>query len=422
MMVMQVTDPTTRRGLVRRPTRRLVAGVAGGLADATGTHVVWWRLGFAILALVGGLGAAIYLILWVVMPRADLPQSAGHRIAGRFPASPGWLGVALLGFGAVLLIGHFWPIGVLPPFVVPPFAHQIRSSSPSFALAVLLIGLGIVLFRGDRGQEDLDRSAPIVGPTEGSGNLLPPPPRPPRHPRRPRERSVTGWLSFGLALAVTGITWLLLDTGAAHPSPGQVFALPLAILGFGLLVGSIFGRARWTILLGLLLMPIVVIASIIPTPITGRYTDRYLTFRTANQVQTTYQQSGGRLVLDFTKLGTGEHPAPIHATLGVGEIDVLLPKGMSADITGTVGLGNVVTPTSSVNGLGVSGALHRGGLEPILLILEVGLGSVTVYYVSAPRNPRPPRSPTPNRPGHPNAPGRPNPPARPKPSGQGRSS
>jgi phage shock protein PspC (stress-responsive transcriptional regulator) len=416
MVAMQTTDPTTRRGLVRRPTRRLIAGVAGGLADATGTHVAWWRLGFAFLALIGGLGVAIYLILWVVMPRADLPRSGGERIADRFPGMPGWLGVALLGFGALLLIGHFWPIGVLPPLVVPPFARQIRDSSPSFAVAVLLIGLGILLFRGNREREVLDRSATIVEPTGGTGDLLPPPPRPPRPPRRRRERSVTGWLSFGLALAATGITWLLLDTGGAHPSPGQMFALPLAILGLGLLVGTLFGRARWTIFLGLVLIPVVVIASIIPTPITGRYTDRYLTVRKANQVQSTYQQSGGTLVFDFTKLGVGEHPGPIHATVGFGEIQVLLPKGMSVDITGTVGLGNVVTPTSYVNGLGVSGALHRSGLSPIRLTLEVGFGSVTVYYVSAPRKPKPPKSPAANGPGHPNAPGQPSQ------SGQGGSS
>ena len=416
MVVMQTTDPMTRRGLVRRPTRRLIAGVAGGLADATGTHVAWWRLGFAFLALAGGLGVAIYLILWVVMPRADLPLSGGERITDRFPGMPGWLAVALLGFGGLLMVGRFWPIGMLPPVVVPPFAHQIRSSSPSFALAVLLIGLGILLFRGNRERERLDRSETIVAPTAGGDALQPPAAGPPRLPRRPRERSVTGWLSFGLALATTGITWLLLDTGAAHPSPGQMFALPLAILGLGLLVGAYFGRARWTILLGLLLIPLVVVASIIPTPITGRYTDRYLIFRRADQVQSTYQQSGGNLVFDFTKLGVGEHPPAIHATLGFGEIKVLLPRGMSAEITGTVGLGNVVTPTSNVNGLGVSGALHRGSLAPIRLILEVGFGSVTVYYVSAPRKPKPPGSPAANRPGRPNTPGQPSP------SGQGRSS
>lgn len=415
MVAMQTTDPTTRRGLVRRPTGRLFAGVAGGLADATGTHVAWWRLGFVVLALVGGLGVAIYLILWVVMPRADLPRSGGARMADRFPGIPGWLGGALLGFGALLLIGHFWPIGFLPPLVVPPFARQIRGSSPGFAVAVLLIGLGILLFRGEREREAVDLSATTVGSTEPSGDLFPPPPRPPRPSRRPRERSVTGWLSFGLALAATGIAWLLLDAGAIHPSPGQMFALPLAILGLGLLVGALFGRARWTILLGLLLIPLVVVAGIIPTPIIGRYADRTFTVRRAGQVQNTYQQSGGTLVFDFTKLGAGEHPGPIHAVVGFGEIQVLLPKGMTADITGTVGWGSVVTPQTYVNGLGVSGALHRVGPSPIQLTLEVGFGSVNVYYASAPRKPKPPGSPT-HGPGHPNTPGQPSP------SGQGGSS
>jgi phage shock protein PspC (stress-responsive transcriptional regulator) len=385
--VMQTTEPATRRGLVRRPTDRLIAGVAGGLAEATGSRATWWRLGFSILALVGGLGVALYLILWVVLPRADRPRSTAQRIADRFPGMPGWVGVGLLGFGLLLLVGHFWPAGMFPRLFVPPFAHEIRDASPGFAFAVLLIGLGILLFRGSGERDAIDTSERTPGASEIVGEALPSLPRSVRPPRLRRERSVTGWLSFGIALAAAGIGWLLVVSGTVHLSLGQMLALPLVVLGVGLLVGTVFGRARWTVLLGLPLIPLVFIASLIPTPITGHYEDRYLTPRNVGQVQSTYQQSGGTLSLDFTRLRRGEHPGPILATLGVGSIEVFLPKGMAVDIRGSVGLGSLRFAGTTVNGLGVSDEFHVSGSSPIQMTLELGFGEVNVYVRASARRP-----------------------------------
>ena len=123
------TTETARRRLVRRVDGRMVAGVAGGLADATDTDALWWRLGFVVLTAAGGLGVLTYLLLWWVIPRADLPRSAGQRFAAHFPDAPAWIGVGLLMLGAVLIVG------------------QLGLWTPNVAWAFLLIGLGIVLYR-----------------------------------------------------------------------------------------------------------------------------------------------------------------------------------------------------------------------------------------------------------------------------------
>src|SRR5947207_2531679 len=52
------------RRWVRRCDHRLFAGVAGGIADATGTKALWWRLAFVFMAFTGGLGVLVYLLLW----------------------------------------------------------------------------------------------------------------------------------------------------------------------------------------------------------------------------------------------------------------------------------------------------------------------------------------------------------------------
>lgn len=60
------------RGALRRSRRnRVVAGVCGGLGEFFGISAFWFRLGFLIALLPGGLPGLIpYLILWIIIPRA----------------------------------------------------------------------------------------------------------------------------------------------------------------------------------------------------------------------------------------------------------------------------------------------------------------------------------------------------------------
>lgn len=55
--------------MVRSGSNRVVAGVAAGLADYFGVDPVIMRIAFIILALAGGPGFLIYLILWIIMPQ-----------------------------------------------------------------------------------------------------------------------------------------------------------------------------------------------------------------------------------------------------------------------------------------------------------------------------------------------------------------
>jgi len=47
---------------------RWIAGVCGGLAAATGVESWVWRLLLVALAFAGGLGVAIYALLWIFVP------------------------------------------------------------------------------------------------------------------------------------------------------------------------------------------------------------------------------------------------------------------------------------------------------------------------------------------------------------------
>jgi phage shock protein PspC (stress-responsive transcriptional regulator) len=51
---------------------RKIAGVCGGLGEWLDVDPVFLRVAFVLLALLAGLGIAVYIILWLFLPRAAL--------------------------------------------------------------------------------------------------------------------------------------------------------------------------------------------------------------------------------------------------------------------------------------------------------------------------------------------------------------
>lgn len=60
---------TRGMALRRSVDNRMIAGVCGGLGEFFGVNPFWFRLGFLIALLPGGIpGILAYLILWLVVP------------------------------------------------------------------------------------------------------------------------------------------------------------------------------------------------------------------------------------------------------------------------------------------------------------------------------------------------------------------
>jgi phage shock protein C len=59
----------------------MIAGVCAGLADYFGVSPTILRLGFVLLALAGGPGVMIYLVLWLILPeKATLGTRQGDTV------------------------------------------------------------------------------------------------------------------------------------------------------------------------------------------------------------------------------------------------------------------------------------------------------------------------------------------------------
>jgi phage shock protein C len=61
---------STRKTLRRSRDNRVLLGICGGLGEFFGINPIWFRLGFIIAAIPGGLpGILLYLLLWLIIPK-----------------------------------------------------------------------------------------------------------------------------------------------------------------------------------------------------------------------------------------------------------------------------------------------------------------------------------------------------------------
>ncbi|MGY2003896.1 PspC domain-containing protein [Blastococcus sp. SYSU DS1024] len=118
--------PPARPQLRRSRTDKVIGGVNGGLAEYTGIDALLWRVGFVALALAGGTGLLVYLLLWLLMPAGregpaePVPgQPAAPHVRGpagpRSPVPGLTIACLLIVVGALALIDRItgWDVGAV---------------------------------------------------------------------------------------------------------------------------------------------------------------------------------------------------------------------------------------------------------------------------------------------------------------------
>jgi len=389
------------RRLIRRTDNKMIAGVAAGLGDYFKVDPVWFRLGFVLTAFMGGIGVLIYAVLWVVMPEAGSaasnPAERGlERVAHSIRGTPAWIGVAMVILGVILALnaavdwrpGVIWGVALIglgalffvqkdaPPAAVdaPDGTRPVPPPPPPGASAT---DTAVLEPSSGSGPPSLPKMSP-------SGAAPPPPPR-------VRERSTLGFMTFGVLLVAIGIVTLLDVQNLITFEPVQYLAMALGIIGVGLLVGSVAGRARWLIVPGLVLLPFVFVASLIHVPWEGGFGERNYRPLGAGTTTNEYHLIAGAMTIDLRGLdATGFHD--IEATTAAGKILIIVPDIGTIDIQAKAGAGQI--SLFGVTNEGVNVELHRiftGGVEvpdktegaTLTITAEVGLGQVEVLRAEA---------------------------------------
>ncbi|CCG05055.1 PspC domain-containing protein [Blastococcus saxobsidens] len=143
--------PPVRPQLRRSRSDKVIGGVNGGLADYTGIDALLWRVGFVALAVAGGTGVLVYLLLWLLMPAgADgpAPAAAPGQPAGavrrREPAGPRSPVPGITVAGLLIVVGVLVLISRLIGWDIDAVGYL------GTALAVVGAGLVAAAFSGGR--------------------------------------------------------------------------------------------------------------------------------------------------------------------------------------------------------------------------------------------------------------------------------
>ncbi|MDX1657674.1 MAG: PspC domain-containing protein [Nitriliruptorales bacterium] len=401
--------PPGRPPLRRRTDDRMIAGVASGLARTLGIETAVARILFVVALFVGGLGIPLYLAGWLLIPEDGSDEAVVSDVV-RSRGAQFWIGIVLLVIGVLAL------------------ADQASDVTGDLAWPLVLIGIGVVLWRSSRegdagpagapgpriedrpagGEEAPPRASqdaaaapapppPAHAPPPASGGGTPPPATdaaptaadgPPRGDAG--RRSVLGRVTIALALITVGVLWLGDAAGLVDLSFRDGAAVALGVIGLGLVVGTWLGRARWLIVPGLILVPVVVLATTLHGSgirFGAGVGERSFTPAAVSELADPYELTAGELRLDLTELELGDGPVEIGARVGAGQIVVLVPHDAALEIDADVAMGEITILGEGPSGAGLDHSFNRtGDRGPIVLDLHASLGEIVVDSVPAPNN------------------------------------
>jgi phage shock protein PspC (stress-responsive transcriptional regulator) len=415
-----MSEETTRSHAARGPLRRdrrskVIAGVCGGLGRHLDIDPVVFRILFAVLSFVGGIGLLAYAAAWLFLPQEGADRSAVHRVL--IGSNPLIAVAVTLGLGAGALVS------------LRALTQGVSNMWPLWMLAAAVIG--VLIWRGDikvgRGGNaqspeqpptwwqqpvegtqgtSTDGGEPSTQPgfaTYAAGETGEPEDAPPTahdlstaaatRPERVRRRGYGGLVLASL-LAATGVLGVLDAAGLISLGWLSGGALVLVLLGAGMVIGGVFGKTTALVPVGLVVaVPLITLAAV-GVPLHGTVGDENWAPASAAAIQPSYQLAIGDGTLDLTNVQVGAgKTATTSAQVGVGNLQVQLPTDVNVVVHAHSDIGMVTGdggpgPTSNDYGTSRDNGLNvdknytipaQGKAEgTLVLYLKVGIGDVDV--------------------------------------------
>ncbi|MCC6434969.1 MAG: PspC domain-containing protein [Acidimicrobiales bacterium] len=349
-----MTQPV--RTLRRSPQDKKVAGVCAALARYAGVDPVLVRLAFVLLTFVGGTGLLLYVVAWVIVPKARSGQALAPAAA---PAPPSTiLGIIGVVIGAAVVFGD-WSFGprngLLPLLLIGggvalllrrddlPAANQSGTRQPG-APPVWGVPDGAGMTDARSGAAPTAAVGAPGGPVWGGtipdgtvpGGTIPNS----TLPEGTEPPEVPAWAS----------DWYRAQTEAR----AELGLPPLPPPGFdepGRPVAPAAGRPRrrWRGVLVVFVVGLLVLfaaaAAGLGAMLSGGAGERAYRPTSWDAVQGRYELGVGELVLDLSALPALDASRSVSVDVGMGHAQVIVPEGVDIDFGGHAGMGEVIPPT-----------------------------------------------------------------------------
>lgn len=354
-----------RFGLVRPRHGRYLAGVCAAIGRATNTDALLWRVLIGVLSIFG-VGIVLYLAAWLLMPAEGDTASPIEALFGRGYSSTSTaltLGLAIV---AVILLGaltNSFVVAVIAAvgLVVAALAANPKNRQPIPARVA----------EQSPPPTDPALTAPTVpayqppfaphGPYVSAAAPVPPPPYKAAKPKR--EPSRLGRLIFGVILIALGALGIADLSGSSVPAAVYI-ATALAVTGAGLIVGAWAGRARFFILIG------IVLSLILPIAADEENRERSARAGTVSWVPMSYEELAdgyehrfGEATLDLSNVDFTNREADIHVAISFGGLKVILPPNVDVTVNSDVNLGDASVFGYESSGAGVEHVERNDGAD-----------------------------------------------------------
>ncbi len=383
--------------LTRSTDDKVVSGVCGGLGRHFGVDPVVFRIAFVVMALAGGSGVLVYLVAWLLVPDDHSGCTVLDR--ARHGHSSQAMAAVLLGVGAIVVLDSLGD----------------RKGGGRFG-GLVLLGVGAAVLWSRRGHQ----TTPLP-PSTGPGSApspqpwAPVPPQPLPQPGSTSSASTSGseagqatsdpptWLvppatrarrppsmlvavTLSLLVILAGVLALLGGTDTVDVPLGIGLALSLLVVGAALVVGTWRGRARWLVPLGVVLAVAVVATSAIDVPLRGGVGDRAYEPQTVADLRSPYRLAAGDLVVDLGRLDLSATTESVTASIGAGDLQVVVPDGAEVIVDAHVGAGTMTVFGHQFDGTDNGHHVVEPGREGggrLLLSARTGFGDLEVRHASS---------------------------------------
>jgi phage shock protein PspC (stress-responsive transcriptional regulator) len=350
----------------------MVAGVCGGLARYFDVNPTFYRVGFVVLTLLGGAGLLIYGAALLVMPDEGQKESIASEVLRERRHRPWALaGLVLVGVAAIVLLSRL--------------SFHVHSGT-GFWIVILIVGAVLLQW-----QQRSSWNWHSVWPSRSPQPSSPPPSAEPNAEPSAAEASTSpptteatyqayyDWHarprrgSFGLALGVlvvAGGALGLLATAGVHIPWAVALAVGAVAIGFGIVSGAVLGRRIGGLaFLGLLLVGAALVASTVHLHLSGGIGNRTYVPTTAPQAN--YRLGIGDLHLDLSNASLATPQTEVSARVGIGNLEVIVPRGVSVRVIGHAGAGDLKLLGHDTNGHRVDQTVSApGGVVTPKLVID----------------------------------------------------